>query len=167
MRYNPRLLRIRVHFTAAAGMPSAASTAVRACFKSGALTYSRQLSLPVPWTRRVAALCSCAVVLHCLFTAPQQVASEHKKSEALVTRIITAAVQRARNLDSMNQGLAEQLQRARTDIAQVARPSALSCSSSHLPPQLLHERNEHAHGRRAADDKVSRAALLAYCYSGA
>ena len=50
-----------------------------------------------------------------------QVASEHKKSEALVTRIMAAAVQRARSLDSMNQGLAEQLQRARSDIAQVTR----------------------------------------------
>jgi hypothetical protein len=40
----------------------------------------------------------------------------------LVTRIMTAAVQRARNLDSVNQGLAEQLQRARSDISQVTRP---------------------------------------------
>jgi hypothetical protein len=53
-------------------------------------------------------------------TMLDQVAAEHKKSEVLVTRIITAAVQRARNLDSTNQSLAEQLQRARSDIAQVA-----------------------------------------------
>ncbi len=61
-----------------------------------------------------------------ILTAVHQVAAEHKKSEALVTRIISAAVQRARNLDSMNQSLAEQLQRARSDIAQVD-----------LPPHLL------------------------------
>jgi hypothetical protein len=48
-----------------------------------------------------------------------QVAAEQKKSEALVARIIAAAVQRARSLDSMNQGMAEQLQRARGDISQV------------------------------------------------
>jgi len=52
-------------------------------------------------------------------TAAHQVAAEHKKSEALVARIISAAVQRGRSLDSMNQSLAEQLQRARSDIAQV------------------------------------------------
>ena len=55
-----------------------------------------------------------------ILTMLDQVAAEHKKSEVLVTRIITAAVQRARNLDSTNQSLAEQLQRARSDIAQVA-----------------------------------------------
>ena len=52
-------------------------------------------------------------------TVSRQVAAEQKKSESLVARIISAAVQRARSLDSMNQGLAEQLQRARSDIAQV------------------------------------------------
>jgi len=55
-------------------------------------------------------------------TVSRQVAAEQKKSESLVARIISAAVQRARSLDSMNQGLAEQLQRARSDIAQVQLP---------------------------------------------
>jgi hypothetical protein len=99
-------------------------------------------------------------------------------------------VQRARNLDSMNQGLAEQLQRARSDIAQVtlctlapshprtlapshprtlapSHPRTLAPSHTHTHfarafspiTQLVHERNEHAHGRRAADDKVRRPSL--------
>jgi len=59
-----------------------------------------------------ACLYASTLVLH-------QVAAEQKKSEALVARIIAAAVQRARSLDSMNQGMAEQLQRARGDISQV------------------------------------------------
>ncbi len=81
-------------------------------------------------------------------------AAEHKKSEALVARIMSAAVQRARNLDSMNQGLAEQLQRARSDIAQVICQCVAAHARCHARHQLVHERNGHAHGRRAADDKV-------------
>jgi hypothetical protein len=82
-----------------------------------------------------------------------------------VGRIITAAVQRARNLDSMNQGLAEQLQRACSDIAQVPRPSTHTRTSRAFSPitQLVHEQIDHAHGRRAADDKVRRHLLPASC----
>ncbi len=65
-----------------------------------------------------------AIDLHHPLIVSLQVAAEHKKSEDLVARIITAAVQRAHSLNSMNQGLAEQLQRARAEIAQVF----LSCT---------------------------------------
>jgi hypothetical protein len=49
-----------VPLTAAAAMPSAASTAARACCRSGARTFSLLPSLPVPWTRCGARPCSCS-----------------------------------------------------------------------------------------------------------
>jgi hypothetical protein len=54
----------------------------------------------------------------------------------------------------MNQNLAEQLQRARSDIAQVDPSRPMLPLTHSFAPQLVHERNEHAHGRRASDDKV-------------